>query len=165
MPSLPVTLVLVVWGLAAGPLNPLLATVAYERVPPHMRGRVFGAAFGRLVPRDPGRRRARWAGGRALWRLGHPVRHRCRLLFAVTSAGVFNRTFRLLDVRPEPGADARMSKRDLFRNRGVLGILAREVISLTGSQMTWVALPWFVLTTSGSATRMTARARRRGRRL
>ena len=48
-----------------------------------------------------------------------------------------------------------MSRRDLFRNPGLLGILAREVISLTGSQMTWVALPWFVLTTSGSATRMT----------
>ena len=48
-----------------------------------------------------------------------------------------------------------MSRRDLFRNPGLIGILAREVISLTGSQMTWVALPWFVLTTSGSAARMT----------
>ncbi len=47
------------------------------------------------------------------------------------------------------------SRRDLWRNRGLIGILAREVISLTGSQMTWVALPWFVLTTTGSATRMT----------
>jgi MFS family permease len=28
------------------------------------------------------------------------------------------------------------------------------VISTTGAQMTWVALPWFVLTTTGSATRM-----------
>jgi len=48
-----------------------------------------------------------------------------------------------------------VSKRDLFRNPGLIGILSREVVSLTGSQMTWVALPWFVLTTSGSATRMT----------
>ena len=32
--------------------------------------------------------------------------------------------------------------------------MAAEVISTTGTQMTWVALPWFVLTTSGSATRM-----------
>ena len=31
-----------VWGLASGPLNPVLATVAYERVPPHLRGRVLG---------------------------------------------------------------------------------------------------------------------------
>lgn len=52
-------------------------------------------------------------------------------------------------------ADHGSSRRDLLRNRGLFGILAREVVSLTGSQMTWVALPWFVLTTSGSATRMT----------
>jgi MFS family permease len=43
LPSLPVTLVVAAgWGLAAGPLNPILGVVAYERVPPHMRGRVFG---------------------------------------------------------------------------------------------------------------------------
>lgn len=41
-----------------------------------------------------------------------------------------------------------------LRNRSVLALLAAEVISTTGAQMTWVALPWFVLTTSGSATRM-----------
>ena len=29
-------------GLAAGPLNPLIMTVAQERIPPDMRGRVFG---------------------------------------------------------------------------------------------------------------------------
>lgn len=46
------------------------------------------------------------------------------------------------------------SRRDLLRNRGLIGILAREIVSLTGSQMTWVALPWFVLTTTGSAARM-----------
>ena len=45
LPSLPVTLVVAAaWGLAAGPLNPILGVVAYERVPPHMRGRVFGVA-------------------------------------------------------------------------------------------------------------------------
>jgi MFS family permease len=43
----------------------------------------------------------------------------------------------------------------LLRNAGLVGVLAREIVSLTGSQMTWVALPWFVLTTSGSPTRMT----------
>ena len=43
LPSLPVTLAIAAgWGLAAGPLNPILGVVAYERVPPHMRGRVFG---------------------------------------------------------------------------------------------------------------------------
>jgi MFS family permease len=44
---------------------------------------------------------------------------------------------------------------NVIRNRGLVGVLAREIVSLTGSQMTWVALPWFVLTTSGSPTRMT----------
>ena len=48
-----------------------------------------------------------------------------------------------------------LRRRDLLRNRGLVGLLAREIVSLTGTQMTWVALPWFVLTTSGSPTRMT----------
>jgi MFS family permease len=51
-------------------------------------------------------------------------------------------------------AEHHSSRRDLLRNRGLIGILAREIVSLTGSQMTWVALPWFVLTTTGSAARM-----------
>jgi predicted MFS family arabinose efflux permease len=29
-------------GVAAGPINPVLSTVEYERIPPTMRGRVFG---------------------------------------------------------------------------------------------------------------------------
>ena len=37
------------------------------------------------------------------------------------------------------------SRRDLLRNRGLIGILACGVVSLTGSQMTWVALPVLVL--------------------
>jgi MFS family permease len=47
-----------------------------------------------------------------------------------------------------------VSRRELFRHRGLLGLLARDVVSMTGSQMTWVALPWFVLTTTGSPARM-----------
>ena len=39
-------------------------------------------------------------------------------------------------------------------NRSVLALLVAETVSMTGSQMTWLALPWFVLATSGSATRM-----------
>jgi MFS family permease len=42
----------------------------------------------------------------------------------------------------------------VLRNRSLAALLAAEVISTTGSQMTWLALPWFVLLTSGSATRM-----------
>ena len=35
-----------------------------------------------------------------------------------------------------------------------MALLAAEVVSTTGAQMTWLALPWFVLVTTGSATRM-----------
>jgi MFS family permease len=42
----------------------------------------------------------------------------------------------------------------VLRSRSLLALLAAEVISTTGAQMTWVALPWFVLTTTGSATQM-----------
>jgi predicted MFS family arabinose efflux permease len=47
-----------------------------------------------------------------------------------------------------------LADRPLLRRRPVLALLAAEVVSTTGSQMTWLALPWFVLVTSGSATRM-----------
>src|SRR3954447_19246088 len=43
----------------------------------------------------------------------------------------------------------------MLRERSVVALLAAEVISTTGVQMTWVALPWFVLLTTGSATRTT----------
>lgn len=43
---------------------------------------------------------------------------------------------------------------NLLRIPGIRALLTAEVVSTTGAQMTWVALPWFVLTTTGSATRM-----------
>jgi MFS family permease len=48
-----------------------------------------------------------------------------------------------------------MSRSELLHKRSVVALLAAEVISTTGAQMTWVALPWFVLVTSGSATKTT----------
>ena len=42
----------------------------------------------------------------------------------------------------------------LLRRRGLAPLLAGEVVSSLGSQMTFLALPWFVLVTSGSAARM-----------
>jgi MFS family permease len=42
----------------------------------------------------------------------------------------------------------------VLRSGAIRALLAAEVISTTGAQMTWVALPWFVLVTTGSATRM-----------
>lgn len=104
LPSLPVTLVLMaVWGLASGPLNPVLATVAYERIPAHMRGRVFGATIAGAYLAIPagallGGLVVEWIGVAAtLLAIGL-----CYL--AVTSAGVFNRTFRQMDPQPEPAA-------------------------------------------------------------
>jgi MFS family permease len=104
MPSLPVTLVLMAaWGLASGPLNPVLQTVAYERVPAHMRGRVFGATIAGAYLAIPagallGGFVIEWIGVAAtLFVIGV-----CYL--AVTSAGVFNRTFRQMDPQPEAAA-------------------------------------------------------------
>ena len=54
------------------------------------------------------------------------------------------------DIRIHP----RVTRRALLRDRALLALLARDVISTAGSQMTWVALPWFVVTTTGSATKM-----------
>jgi MFS family permease len=48
-----------------------------------------------------------------------------------------------------------VSRTELLRDRSIVALLAAEVVSTTGAQMTWVALPWFVLVTSGSATRTT----------
>jgi len=38
----------------------------------------------------------------------------------------------------------------LLRSRPLAALFAAEVLSTTGAQMTWLALPWFVLVTSGS---------------
>jgi predicted MFS family arabinose efflux permease len=43
----------------------------------------------------------------------------------------------------------------ILRSRPLGALLAAEVLSTTGSQMTWLALPWFVLVTTGSAKQMT----------
>lgn len=48
-----------------------------------------------------------------------------------------------------------MSRAELLRNRPLRALLTAEVISTTGAQMTWLALPWFVLTTTDSPARMT----------
>lgn len=43
-PSLAIILIiLILAGMAAGPLNPIISTTMYERIPEHMRGRVFGS--------------------------------------------------------------------------------------------------------------------------
>jgi MFS family permease len=42
----------------------------------------------------------------------------------------------------------------VFRTRGIRPLLGAVVVSSLGTQMTFLALPWFVLETTGSATRM-----------
>ena len=102
LPSLPVTLVLMaVWGLASGPLNPVLQTVAYERVPHHMRGRVLGATIAGAYLAIPagavlgGIVVERFGVGATLFGIGV-----CYL--AVTLTGVFNPTLRQMDPEPAP---------------------------------------------------------------
>jgi MFS family permease len=48
-----------------------------------------------------------------------------------------------------------VSRADILRNTPLRALLAAETISTTGTQMTWLALPWFVLVTTSSPTRMT----------
>jgi MFS family permease len=42
----------------------------------------------------------------------------------------------------------------ILRNRSLAAVLVAELVSLTGSAMTFVALPWFVLVTTGSTAKM-----------
>ena len=42
----------------------------------------------------------------------------------------------------------------MWKNRSLLGLITAELVSLTGSSMTFVALPWFVLATTGSTAKM-----------
>jgi predicted MFS family arabinose efflux permease len=46
-----------------------------------------------------------------------------------------------------------VNRRELLTQPSLIALLAAEVVSTTGSQMTWLALPWFVLVTTGSATK------------
>jgi MFS family permease len=44
---------------------------------------------------------------------------------------------------------------NLLRDRRLAALLGAEVVSSIGTQMTWLALPWFVLRTTGSPQQMT----------
>jgi MFS family permease len=44
---------------------------------------------------------------------------------------------------------------NVLRDNRLRALLAAEVVSSLGTQMTWLALPWFVLRTTGSPQRMT----------
>jgi predicted MFS family arabinose efflux permease len=42
----------------------------------------------------------------------------------------------------------------VLQNRSLVGLITAELVSLTGTGMTFVALPWFVLATTGSTAKM-----------
>jgi MFS family permease len=42
----------------------------------------------------------------------------------------------------------------VLKNRSLIGLVTAELVSLTGTGMTFVALPWFVLATTGSTAKM-----------
>jgi predicted MFS family arabinose efflux permease len=48
-----------------------------------------------------------------------------------------------------------VSRSEILRHRPLRALLAAEIISTTGSQMTWLVLPWFVLVSTHSPARMT----------
>jgi MFS family permease len=48
-----------------------------------------------------------------------------------------------------------VSRSEILRHGPLRALLLAETISTTGAQMTWLALPWFVLVTTDSPTRMT----------
>ena len=105
LPPLEATLAaLAIVGFAAGPLNPLLLTVASEIVPVKLRGRVFGAT-----------RAGAWAsiplgillGGVVVEQIGvASTMFAIGLCYlAVTTYGFFNPAFREMDAQPRSEAD------------------------------------------------------------
>jgi MFS family permease len=104
LPTLPLTLALIALaGLAAGPINPILDTVMYERVPAELRGRVLGAVTAGAWAAIPagtllGGVVIGWIGvGSTLLAIGI-----CYVL--VTGSGFFNPAFREMDRLPEAAA-------------------------------------------------------------
>jgi MFS family permease len=100
LPSLPIALAaLAAAGLAAGPINPLLATVQYELVPTRLRGRVLGAVKAGAWAAIPA---GVLLGGVLVEAIGVAATFLgigiCYL--AVTLYGLFNPAFREMDRHP-----------------------------------------------------------------
>jgi hypothetical protein len=56
-----------------------------------------------------------------------------------------------MNILTDGGPDARTSGKRTLRPLG--GLLTAIAVSLTGTRVSAIALPWFVLVTTGSATR------------
>src|SRR5207245_633663 len=56
-----------------------------------------------------------------------------------------------------PGDRARNPRRaagGVIRDRSIVALVSAEIVSQLGSQLSALAIPWFVLVTTGSATKM-----------
>jgi MFS family permease len=96
-PSLSLTVAVVAaFGIAAAPLNPILATVAYERIPVEMRGRVLGTTTAAAYSAIP---LGILAGGLVVEAIGvGPTLLAIGLCYlAVTGYGFFNPAFHEMD--------------------------------------------------------------------
>jgi MFS family permease len=87
------------FGLASAPLNPIINTVYYERVPPRMRGRVLGLSTAAAYATMPA---GALTAGLAIEAIGVGnlllVTGLCYL--AITSAGLLVPAFREMERRP-----------------------------------------------------------------
>jgi MFS family permease len=105
-PSLGLTLAIVAaFGIAGAPLNPILNTVGFERIPAVLRGRVLGTVTAAAYSAIP---LGILGGGLLIEVIGvGPTLLAIGLCyFAVTGYGFFNAAFREMDMRPEPSAKA-----------------------------------------------------------
>jgi MFS family permease len=106
LPSLPITIVaLALLGLAAGPINPLIGAIQYERVPSELRGRVLGVGSAGTSLAMP---LGLLLGGILLDRLGlRPVLGLVAgTLLACTLSMLANPAFRAMDATPTRTAGA-----------------------------------------------------------
>jgi MFS family permease len=89
-----------VFGVCGAPLNPILGTVAYERIPVELRGRVLGTSTAAAYSAIP---LGILGGGLMLEAVGiGPTLLAIGLCYvAVTGYGFFNAAFREMDERPE----------------------------------------------------------------
>jgi MFS family permease len=106
LPSFPTALfALALFGLAVGPINPLLGTLQFELVPAELRGRVYGAITAGAWAAIPA---GVLLGGVVVDAVGVSATFLgiglCYL--AVTTYGFFNPAFREMDRRPSPESEA-----------------------------------------------------------
>jgi MFS family permease/GNAT superfamily N-acetyltransferase len=100
-PALALTVAIVAaFGITGAPLNPILQTVAYERIPVALRGRVLGTATAAAYSAIP---LGILIGGLVLEAIGvGPTLLAIGVCYvAVTAYGFFNQAFRAMDREPE----------------------------------------------------------------